>query len=163
MFNKIFGTALLGFFVATAAIAAPDTMVKTVEVNIELTAMENKAAAARFATMQDDLQNALTARLANRFADEGVKISVDISAAELSNSYTEQMGLADTRLVGNVVITDETNNTNFDAYILTVDINSARSYLPEGVDVATLPKDSSDYYNAMIAAFAHHVVLMLDK
>jgi len=154
---------------ATAALAlafpafAADDMVKSIDVQTELTALTNVEAAKRFATFDADLEAAITARLVDRIAEKGVDILIDISEVELSNSLTEKLNLAETRLVGDVKITDEEDNSNFDAYQLTVDVNTATPFFPAGTDVTVLPMDSDAYYDAMIAAFADTVAQKLEK
>lgn len=145
-------TAMSGLLFATASFAVD--MVSEIEVTIDLPAITNQAAAARFATISDDLENAIAARLVDRLADEGMKINVDISEVELSNTFTEAVGSAETTLVGTVSITDVSDNSNFSSYTLTVDVNQARTFLPAEMDVATLSASSDEYYKAMIDAFA---------
>jgi len=148
---------------ATQAFAAPDTMVKEIDVQIELPDVTNAAAAARFATIETDLESALAARMVERLADVGVNVIIDISEVELSNSFTETMNLADTRLVATVKITDDVDNSNFNSYELTVDVNAAKMFVPAGTDLVVLPVDSSIYYDALIAAFADGVVTRLNE
>jgi hypothetical protein len=155
--------AITPLFLATAAGAAPDTMVKTIDVTIELKDITNAEAATRFATIEADLEAALAERMVDRIAETGVNVIIDISELELSNSFTEKLNLADTRLVADVKITDEADNSNFNTYQLTVDVNAAKMYFPEGTDVTILPADSSVYYDAMIIAFADAVVKGLDE
>ena len=80
----------------------------------------------------------------------------------ISNSFTEIVGSADTRLVGVVHVTDDKNNTNFKTYELTVDVNQAMGFFPETVDLTKLSASSDEYYTAMITAFADAVVRRLD-
>ncbi|MDP4033378.1 MAG: hypothetical protein Q8P60_11100 [Pseudorhodobacter sp.] len=162
MFKTFLSPALLVLALSPAAIAAP-VMVQEIDVQVDLTAVTNAAAAERFATFEGDLENALTARLVDRIAEKGVDIIIDISEVELSNSFTEARGLADTRLVGTVKIMDLTNNSNYDAYVLTIDVNSQVPFFPVGTDVVTLPVDSEVYYSTMIEAFANAVVIRLDR
>ncbi|MDT8855442.1 hypothetical protein RNZ50_10540 [Paracoccaceae bacterium Fryx2] len=162
MIRSVLVPALVGLSLSTAAFAAPDTKVREINVDIDITALTNAQAATRFANMEADLENALTARLVDRIAETGVRINVDISEVELSNSYTENMGLAQTRLVGNVNVSDETNNSNYESYELTINVETSRPFIPAGVDVTVLPVNSDVYYSAMIAAFADGVVKNLD-
>lgn len=161
MFRMLLAPVVIGVALSTAACAADPMQIKEIDVQIELTDLSNRAAGARFANVETDLENALTSRLTDRLADEGAKITVDLSEFELSNSYRDVMNLADTRLVGDVSISDEKDNSNFDTYKLTVDVNSSAKFLPEGFDPATLKPDSDVYYKAMIAAFADGVVTRL--
>lgn len=155
-------SALAAILMSTGAFADTDDKIKEIEVQVDLTALLNPAAATRYANLAADLQGALAARLTDRFADDGMRISVDLSEFELSNSFQESLGLADTTLVGDVKITDETDNSNFEAYELTVNIEQARPFFPVGVDFATQTASSEDYYQAMIAAFADALVKRLD-
>jgi hypothetical protein len=73
------------------------------------------------------------------------------------------MDLAKTKLVGNISVTDATNNANFDSWEQTVDVDSSAKFLPAGTDLSKLTPDSDVYYKAMITSFADAVVMRLDK
>lgn len=168
MNRRIFTPAFVALFLAGSAVTGPafaadDTMVKEIDVAIDLPAITNPAAAQRYTNIADDLKEAIAARLVDRLADEGVKISVDISEVELSSSFTEAVGAADTRLVGAVNITDEKDNSNFKSFELTVNVNQAKLFFPAELDITTLSASSDDFYRSMIAAFADGVVTKLDE
>ena len=90
-------------------------------------------------------------------------LQIDISEVELSNSYTEIIGAADTHLVGAVNVSDALNNANAKGFTLTVDVNQARTMFAPDLDVTTISAGSDAYYQAMIAAFAANVVIEMDK
>lgn len=154
---------LVSLMMAGAAYAGPDDKVKSVEVSMDITALTNASAAARYAKIADDLQGAILARLVDRTAETGMDINIDLSEVELSNSYTEAVGAADTRLVGVVNVSDMENNTNFKTYELTVTVDQAVPFFPADFDRATLTASSDVFYKAMIAAFAEGVVKRLDE
>ncbi|TKD15390.1 hypothetical protein FBT96_17375 [Rhodobacter capsulatus] len=154
---------LIGVALSTAALASDDRKVSAIDVQIDLAALSNAAAARHYATIEADLENALTSRLVDRTDKDGLKITVDLSEFELSNSWKEAMNLADTRLVGTVSFTDAKNNSNFDNWQQTVDVNATARFLPEGTELAKLKPDSDVYYKAMIASFADAVVQRLDQ
>jgi hypothetical protein len=154
---------LVGLVLAGAAFAGPDDKVKSVKVEMDITALTNAAAAVRFAKTADDLQGAILARLVDRTAETGMDISIDLSEVELSNSYTDAVGAADTRLVGVVNVSDMQNNTNFNTYELTVNVEQAASFFPPDFDRTTLTASSDVFYKAMIDAFADGVVTRLDE
>lgn len=164
-FNKMamFGGPLIGLMLAGAAFAAADDKVKSVAVEMDITALTNAAAAVRFANTADDLQGAILARLVDRTAEEGMDIKIDLSEVELSNSFTDAVGAADTRLVGVVNVSDMNDNTNFNTYELTVTVEQATPFLPKDFDQATLTASSDEFYQALIAAFADGVVRRLDE
>lgn len=146
---------------AAPALSQDLSTVKAIDVKAELTAVTNPAAAAYWATLDTDLETALATRLGDRIADTGLEISVDVEEVSLSNGFTETLGLADTRLVGDIEIVDETDNTHNQFYTLSIDVNQARPMMPAGTDEATLPADTRVYYDAMVAAFADGLVKRL--
>jgi hypothetical protein len=147
--------------ISTAAFAAGEK-VKEIDVSLDLDAVTNEAAALRFANTADDLKNAIAARVLDRAdPDEGVTIDINLSEVELSSSFTEQIGAADTRLVGDVKVTEGVSLKN--EYQLTVDVNQAKVFFPEGTDLTQLAATSDDFYNSMITAFADAVVVRLDQ
>ena len=158
MFYKCVAPALLGILLSSVAFAGPDGMVKEIDVTIDLPAVTNPAAALRYGNIAMDLKAAMLARLTDRIAEEGMRVTVDISEVELSNSFQEDLGLGDTRLVGAVKVSDENDNSHFDAYELTVNVEKLRTYYPAELDLTTLTASSDAYYTAMVDAFADGVV-----
>lgn len=168
MTHRIRTPAFLAVFLATTTLTAPafaadPAMIKEIEVTIDLPAITNPAAALRYTNISDDLKDAIAARLVDRLAEDGLKIGIDLSEVELSSSFTEAVGSADTHLVGNVNITDEKDNSNFKSYELTVDVNQATPFFPTEMDLTKLTANSDDFYKAMITAFADGVVKRLDE
>lgn len=162
MIRFLMSAALVGLMCVTPALAKVDK-VTDVAVTIDLAAINNKAAALRYTHIADDLKTAIVVLLVGRMSDTGSKVAIDISAVELSNSYTETMGTAETRLVGNVKVKDPANANATDSVTLTVDVNQVKTFLPPATDLATLNASSDVYYKALIQAFATAVVAHLDK
>ena len=152
----ISGLAALTF--TAASVSAQTATVKSVDVEVELEAIGNPRAAEYWTAVADDLENAIVARLTDQISDDGVDLKIDLEEVSLSSGFEDVMGLADTRLVGDVTMTHESDNSRFGSYELTIDVNTAMPLIPEGVDVVTLPADSRVYYDAMIQAFAQGVV-----
>ena len=157
----LLSTAAIVFFAASSALNAA-SMVKDVEVIADLTAIENPQAAAYWTNVADDLKNAIAARLTDRIAEDGVSITIELSEVELSNSFQEALNIADTKMVGKVnVKPQKPGDTGFNSYELTVNINQALAFMPEGTDVAKLSQDSAEYYTSLVNAFADGVVTRL--
>jgi hypothetical protein len=155
-------TTAVAFLTAATALNAA-SMVKEIEVTADLTAIENPQAATYWTDVADDVENAIVARLTNRIADDGVSIKIDLSEVELSNSFQEALNVADTKMVGTVnVKPQEPGDGGFNSYELTVNINQALAFMPEGTDVTKLSQDSKEYYVAMVNAFADAVVVRLE-
>lgn len=154
-------TLLLWGGFAPAAFAGPTDPIAKIEVSIDLDEVTNKAAALRYNEIAVDLQSALAARLVSRIAEEGMSVTIDLSEAELSSTFTEVVGAADTRLVGSVNISDASNNLNYESYILSVDVNQGLLYLPADMKLSDLSANSDEYYKAMIETFADTVAAKL--
>lgn len=158
MFRKTLWPALAATLLATTAIAQEPTKVKEVDVEADLSAVQNPRAASYWTDIAEDLENAIVARLTDRIADDGVKISVDISEVELANTFENLTNVADTRMVGQVNVTSETDNTEFNSYELTLSVEQALPYFPPGTVVTAITLENRDYYTGMIEGFAQAVV-----
>lgn len=146
---------------ALAAGAQAATTVKEVEVEVDLTAIKNEQAGAYWTSVADDLENAIVARLTDRIAEDGAKISVDLNEVSLANSFETRLGLAEAVLEGNVTVTSLTDNSVFDAYDMQVSMENARTYLPAGSVEVVAFSGTPEYYAALIDAFADAVVVRL--
>ena len=163
MFPRILSAGLLALL-PFAAQAADPVMLKSVEVEITLADLTNAEAATQFAQISDDLRDATAALMIDRGdAEDGVVVTIDISELELSNSFTDKFNLADTRLVGDVMVDGPAANPYSTNYTLSVDVNTAKTYFPEGTVVETLPTDSVVYYTTLVNAFAGAVVQKLGE
>lgn len=163
MFRSKFTAVFLAGAVAFAVPAWAQTMVKDVEVSIDLPAISNPQAATYWARVAEDLENAIVARVIDRADPEkGAKISVDINELELASSFEAAMNLAESRLSGQVNVTSETDNSDYKSYDLAVSFEQAIAFLPAETDRTTLAWDSPIYYKAMIDAFADAVARNLD-
>ena len=140
------------------ALAEDAGLVKDIAVTAELSAVSNETAAAYWATLDTDLKAAIATRLADRIGETGAEIVIDIEEVSLSNGFTEKLGLAETRLVGDIMVKDEDDNRRNQFYTLTIDVNAATPMMPAGTDITTLPADTRVFYNAMVDGFAQNVV-----
>ena len=161
MIRNHFAGLVLASAVALPVMAQDAPTVKSIDVSVDIAAVQNAAAAAYWGTLETDLEGAILAKVQQQVADDGIDIAIDLSEVELSNGFQEVVGLADTRLIGNVKMTHATDNSRFDTYELTVDVNAATPLLPEGFVLSTATVDTKEYYDAMINAFADGVVKRL--
>lgn len=162
MLRKFTATALTASLLAITAPAYGETLVKEVNVEVDLESIQNAKAAEHWTGIADDLENAMVERLVGMTSEDGAKISVDIDEVELSNSLQSAMGTAESKLMGRVNISHESDNTKFDTYDLTVTFEQAGPFFLPGTDLTAITTDSEEYYNAMIAAFADAVVTRLN-
>lgn len=145
-----------------AGAQAAQTPVEKITVETDLGAIQNQAAARHFTTLADDLESAIATRIApERLVSEqvgGSKITIDIDELELSNTWANLHDLSQSKLSGIVKVSSDVDNSKYDTYTLSVAYPDVIAVLPEGTDPATLTMDSAVYYQAMIGAFADHVV-----
>ncbi len=161
MFRNSLIAASLAVFAGTAAYAKVDK-VSEVAVTADLTAIKNEQAAAYWATLADDLENAIVARLVDRIAEDGAKITVDLREVELASSFERAISADDAVLVGQVNVSDQTDNSNFDAYEMTVSLGNATLISADGTSVVFVSLDTPEAYQSLINAFADNVVKKLE-
>ena len=159
MFRKFLAASLITVAVIAASPSfAKVTMVKEVEVNADLKAIQNAKAAAHWATLADDLKSAIVTRLTDRIADDGVKVMIDIDSVELASSLQSATGAANSHLKGHVNILSDNGAMKAQSYDLTIGFEQAGPFFLPGTDLTKVSMDSNEYYQAMIAAFADSVV-----
>ncbi|MFN4172593.1 MAG: hypothetical protein ACK4GW_12655 [Pseudorhodobacter sp.] len=158
MFRKFAAMTATALLLGGTAMAQDQLTVSEIAVAADLTAVTNPAAAAYWANLATDLEAAIASRVAEQIAEDGTRITVDISEIELSSGFESALGLADTRLVGQVRMDNEANPTRFSVFELTVDVNQVIPTLPEGTTLDQVTADTDAFYRTMVDAFAQAVV-----
>ena len=159
-FKPVATATLLATLMAGSAFAAVDKITE-IDVTADVSAIQNQKAAAYWGNIEKDLEAAIGARVTDRMAETGAKISVDIREVELSNVFERALNLSDAVLMGQVNITDDTDNSNFDAYELSITMDSSKIILPEGVaadQIMLADIGTPETYQNLIASFADQVV-----
>ncbi len=163
MLRNFLAAALTTTILATAPAAFAETTVKEVVVEADLSAVDNAKAGAHWATLTDDLQNAIVSRIAPLVAEEGAKVTVEIDTVELASSFESSLGVAESKLSGQVRVTSDVAMPNLGNYDLIVSFDQAGPFFLPGTDMTKITTDSKEYYDAMIAAFADYVAAQLKK
>ncbi|MDQ2067813.1 hypothetical protein Q9295_15655 [Xinfangfangia sp. CPCC 101601] len=159
--RKVIAATLLATLMGGAAYAKVDQIAK-VDVTVDLTAIQNEKAVAYWGNIEKDLEAAIGARVGDLMAEEGADVLVDIREVELANAFERELNLGDAVLVGQVNINDQTDNSNYDAYELSVSLENAAVILPEGTTTLMLSTtDTDESYRKLIDAFAEGVVSRL--
>ncbi|MCB5409930.1 hypothetical protein [Pseudogemmobacter faecipullorum] len=155
--------------VATAALSLPAfaveraEAVQSIDVTVDMTGVQNAAAAAYWGTLEKDLEAAVLSRVADRMAEEGAMITVDIDEVSLASGFAEAVGLGESRLSGLVKVSDPPQPGRGASYELSVDMNATLPALGEGFDLNTESLDTARVYHAMVDTFAAQIVANLDK
>lgn len=150
--------ATAGLFLVPLAAQAAEPTVKEINVVADMSAVQNPAAAAYWGQLEGDLESAILARITNQIADDGAKLTIDISEIELANGFQEATGIADAQLKGTVNQTHDSNNARFQNYAVSVDVKTVLPILGEGFVLTAPDVDTKKIYDAMISAFADEVV-----
>jgi len=158
--TKTLAAALFATALGTTAFGAVDKIAK-VDVTTDVTAIANADAAAYWGNLEKDLEAAIGSRVSDRMADEGADILVDIREVELANAFERGLNLGDAVLVGQVNINDQTDNSNYDAYELSVSLENAHVVLAEGEVLMLSTSDTDETYRKLVDAFAESVVSRL--
>jgi hypothetical protein len=156
MFRTTIAAALLALSSTTAF--AEVTTINSIRVTADITAIENPQAAEYWGSLTTDLEAAILARLVDRIAEDGAQIKIDLNEIALSNTFQNAFGLEDAVLVGQVTISHETDNSQFNAYELTITANASGVLSEDGTILAGAFADTPEYYAAFISAFADGVV-----
>ena len=146
---------------ATTALAEVEKVAE-VKVTADVTAIQNEKAAAYWSNIAADLQNAIVSRLVDRVAEGGATITIDLREVELASSFERAINASDAVLVGQVNVTDDNDNTNFNAYELSVSLGTAASVSADGTAYYFDTLDTPEAYQALVSSFADNVVKRLD-
>lgn len=160
---KTLAAALTATILGTAAFAEVDKIAK-VDVTTDLTAIKDEQAVAYWGNLEKDLEAAIGARVGDLMVEEGgegAEILVDIREVELANAFERELNLGDAVLVGQVNINDQTDNSNYDAYELSVSLENAHIVLAEGEVLRLSTSDTDETYRKLVDTFAEGVVSRL--
>ena len=161
MFRKFLIALSFGALAGTTVLAAVEKISEVV-VTADLTAVKNEKAAAYWSNVAADVQNAIVTRLVDRIADDGAKITVDLREVELASSFERAINASDAVLVGQVNVSDLKDNTNFNAYELSISLGTAASVSADGQTFYYDTLDTPEAYQALVNSFADNVVKRLD-
>ncbi len=158
MLPRTLAATLAATLFATTAMAQDPTTIREVDVEVDIGAIQNPSAATYWTNIGDDLENAIVARITDRTDPDGVRVAIDIEEVSLASLYENLTDTADTRMIGQVNITSDTDNTKFNSYELSVRVEEALPYFPPGTVITAIVRDTPEYYRAMVEAFADAVV-----
>jgi hypothetical protein len=145
----------------TTALAAVDKVAE-VTVTADVTAIQNEKAAAYWSNVAADVENAIVTRLVDRIEKGGATINVDLREVELASSFERAINASDAVLVGQVNVSNLNDNTNFNAYELSISLGTAASVSADGKALYYDTLDTPEAYQALVNSFADNVVKRLD-
>ena len=132
--------------------------ISQVNVTTDLGAIRDPAAARYWQTLNGDLQTAIAAELADRIDPAGAIVTVAVDELSLTEAYLTRFGQGDSRLNGQVDLTDPGNGQSIGSYTVSVRARDAARFLPPTADnVIRISPNSADFYAALVRAFARGV------
>jgi hypothetical protein len=147
---------LAGAALVLGACAAqpPDPMrIAEINVNADLTAVSSRNAAAYWRGLDTDLETAIATEFVGRLDAPGRTINVDVDELSLANALTTGLGPDDARLAGRVEVLNP-DGTQAGVFDVTASTREAAIFLPPGTNVTTIPPSSTEFYLAVVQAFA---------
>lgn len=164
MIRETMFAAIVVAAAASIAYAKTET-ISAVDVTADLSTVQNQKAAAYWANLETDLENAIAAHLTNRISEDGPELTVDISEIELANGFERAFNLADAVLAGQVKTRYTTTKASEQTYDLKVSLATAGQGVvsADGQTVTFTTMDTPLAYETLVNAFAQSVVESLDK
>ena len=100
--------------------------------------------------------------MVDRIAEDGATITVDLREVELASSFERAINASDAVLVGQVNVADDSDNTNYNAYELSISLGTAASVSADGKSFYYDTLDTPEAYSALVNSFADNVVKRLE-
>jgi hypothetical protein len=152
--HGIIAGAALALALAACAREEPPMTIAEVNVTSDLAAIGSRDAVAYWQNLDADLETALAAEFVGRVDPNlGKTINVDVDELSLTNALSPSLAAEDARLAGRVEVVNA-DGTSGGAYNVTASSQDAITYLPAGSNTPVVQPSSSEFYSAVVRAFA---------
>jgi hypothetical protein len=152
------GAAVLLAACAGAQQEAPLT-ISEVTVNADLASIGSSEAVSYWQGLSGDLETAIANEFVGRIDPTGETIVVDVDELSLNSPFVAGATAETARLSGRVELFN-TAGTSEGAYNITASAQDVADFLPTGT-LTSVPPTSTDYYRAIVQAFARGVEVTL--
>jgi hypothetical protein len=156
---------LAGCSLALAACAGHERnqplTISDVSVEADLAAVTSRSAVGYWSHLADDLKTAIATEYAGRIDPEGKRIDVDVDEISLASPFARGATAETARLSGRVNLIN-VDGTNAASYDVTATAQDVATYLPPGSNLVTISPTSTEYYRAVVQAFAAGTRTTLD-
>jgi hypothetical protein len=158
-FALLAGAALL----VTACAREPELpfTVSDVTVEADLTSVGTREATSYWQRLPQDLETAIAGEFVGRIDPKGNTIVVDIDEISLNSPFAASATAQTAVLSGRVEMLNPAG-TSEGAYNVTASAQDIQDFLPAGENSVSIPPTSSEYYRAIVQAFARGVKQTLD-
>lgn len=131
--------------------------ISDINVTSDVQSIGNADAVAYWQTLPSDLETALAAELVDSISAEGAVMTVDVDEISLADAFSSGFAGAGSQLRGRVVLTDPNNENLLGTYDVVATASQAASYLPASEGTVTISPTSTEFYAAVVRAFASGV------
>lgn len=138
-------------------VATTPTTVSAINVSTDLQSIGNAESVRYWQTLSEDLEAALATEFINSIDPNGAVVNVDVDEIALADAYSSRFQGEDSRLEGQVVLTNPFTGEATGTYDVTATTREAASLLSNGEGVVTISPDSGEFYSALVQAFARGV------
>jgi hypothetical protein len=152
-------SAVLALAFGTSGAAAQDAArpVSSITVQANVSAIASPEAAAFWRAIETDLEDALVRELAGTMSPDGLALLVAVDELALEQAYAAGFA-GDARLVGRAQLVDRQARDRVEAsYEIEASVSELDVELPEGVEVERVVHTSTEFYQAVVDAFARGV------
>jgi hypothetical protein len=139
----------------TAVFAAP-IGVASVDVEADVSVVENQTALTQWPTLAEDLRAAIAEEVFPETSPEGLEVSVRITSLSLDGSYVLGDDGRFNTMEGVVVVKRPDEPQSAEGMQIRL-MSTSDTTITSSADVFVIPPSPEDFYNAMILAFANSV------
>ena len=130
--------------------------ISEVRVETDLAAVGSREAVAYWQRLSSDLETAIAAQFVGRIDPAGNVITVDVDELSLNSPFASDATAETARIAGRVEMLNPAG-TSEGAWDVSASATDVATYLPPGSNIVSVPPTSSEYYGAVVRAFAHGV------
>jgi hypothetical protein len=152
-----------GALLLAACSGSPEQPFTVADISVEadLAAVGSRQAVSYWQGLSSDLETAIASEFVGRIDPAGNSIVVDVDEISLSSPFSSSATAQTAVLSGRVELLNPAG-TREAAYDVTASAQDVQDFLPVGTDITSVPPTSTEYYAAVVQAFARGTRLALD-
>lgn len=152
---RLLATVAAAALVLAACAGTKPEPLKISEINVtaDLPAIGSRQATTYWANLDRDLEAAIADQFVGYIDPLGKRINVDVDELSLSTPFASGATSETARLTGRVELLN-LDGTSVAAYDVTATSQDIATYLPPGSTLVSIPPTSTEYYQAIVRAFA---------
>lgn len=128
-------------------------LISDISVTADLPAIGSRQATTYWANLDRDLEAAIASQFVGAIDPLGKRITVDVDEISLATPFATGATAETARLSGRVQLLN-LDGTSVAAYDVTATSQDVATYLPPGSTLVSIPPTSTEYYQAIVKAFA---------